>query len=180
MIPNVYSIENYKFTPKDRLFIDANVWIDIYGPFKPDNSRVSIYSNALHRIHHAQCPVYLDVLVLSEFINRVARIHFELVKDEMNFKNFKDFRRHSRFQEIAQVISVSVRKLLKGCKCIDSLFSTVDLNQIITEFETAASDFNDLMILEICRANELTLITHDADFHNRDVPILTANRKLLS
>lgn len=180
MIPNVYSIENYTFTPKDRLFFDANIWIDLYGPSEPGNRRVAIYSKALDRILHAQCAVYLDVLVLSEFINRVARIHFEIVKDRMNFKNFKDFRRHSLFQETAKEISGSVRTLVKGCNCIDSLFSTVDLNQIITEFETAASDFNDLMILEICRANELTLITHDADFQNQDVPILTANRKLLS
>lgn len=35
MIPNVYSIENYTFTPKDRLFFDANIWIDLYGPSEP-------------------------------------------------------------------------------------------------------------------------------------------------
>lgn len=180
MIPNVYSIENYTFTSKDRLFFDANIWIYLYFPSTSNDWKVRVYSYAYERIRKAQGRIYLDVLVLSEFINRVARIHYELVKDEMKFKNFKEYRRHSLYKETAEEISASVRGILKECNRLDSLFSTVDLIQIITEFETTASDFNDLMILEICRANELKLITHDADFHNRDVPILTANRRLLS
>jgi len=180
MNPNARSIENYSFTPQDRLFFDANIWIDLYGPSEPGNRRVAIYSHAFDRILQAQCAVYLDVLVLSEFINRVARIHFELVKDSRNFKNFKEFRGDSLFQETAKEISGSVRTFLKGCERIDSLFPTVDMERIVTDYETATSDFNDLMIAEICRANQLTLITHDADFQNRNIPILTANRRLLS
>ena len=180
MIPNVYSIENYTFTSKDRLFFDANIWIYLYFPSTSNDWKVRVYSYAYERIRKAQGRIYLDVLVLSEFINRVARIHFELVKDSRNFKNFKEFRGDSLFQETAKEISGSVRTFLKGCERIDSLFPTVDMERIVTDYETATSDFNDLMIAEICRANQLTLITHDADFQNRNIPILTANRRLLS
>lgn len=180
MIPNVLSIENYIFTPQDRLFFDANIWIYLYGPSKPGDRRVSLYSKAFECILQAQCAVYLDVLVLSEFINRVARIQFGLEKDRMNFRDFKDFRRHSLFQETAKVIAGAVRTILQRCERTDSLFSTLDMDQIITEYETAASDFNDLVIAEICQTNQLTLITDDVDFKNRNVPILTANRRLLS
>jgi predicted nucleic acid-binding protein len=41
-------------------------------------------------------------------------------------------------------------------------------------------DINDLILAELCRSEKLKFVTHDADFASLDVPILTANRRLLA
>lgn len=61
----------------------------------------------------------------------------------------------------------------------DSLFKSVDIRALLTEYEAGDSDFNDLMLAETCKAKGLLLITHDADFKGKDVAILTANKNLL-
>lgn len=37
------SLVDYEFAREDRLLLDANVWLLIYGPRKPSDSRVPLY-----------------------------------------------------------------------------------------------------------------------------------------
>jgi predicted nucleic acid-binding protein len=41
------------------------------------------------------------------------------------------------------------------------------------------SDFNDLMLIELCKKNMFALVTHDIDFKDSDIHVLTANNELL-
>jgi len=50
---------------------------------------------------------------------------------------------------------------------------------LLVQYEEGDSDFNDQVLVEICKSKDLTLITHDADFKAVDINILTANKKLL-
>ena len=171
-------VSRYKFTSEDKLFLDANIWLYLHGPHKPAPSGVvNIYSKTLRRILKAQSQIYIDVLVLSEFINRYARMKWELVKS--NFDEFRKFRNNPCFKPVAQGIAADAKRVLQHCSRIESGFSTLAIDDLLTDYATGNSDFNDQVITEICRSNGLTLITNDIDFKNKGIPVLTANRRLL-
>ena len=69
----VLDVRDYAFTEEDRLLLDANVWLSIYGPDPTARRRSSAYQRAFRRMRTARNQLFTDVLVLSEFINRFAR-----------------------------------------------------------------------------------------------------------
>ena len=174
----VTSVNNYEFTSKDRLFLDANIWLYIYGPQRPDGKQAVTYSQALRRILDAQSRIYIDLLVVSEFINTYARLKWKLVKPEI--EQFKDFRNGLDFKPVACEIVDGVRRVMNHCSRIEDNFMTLQLDSLFKAYANGDSDFNDHVIMEVCKREGLTLITHDRDFKGRRIPILTANRHLLN
>ena len=170
-------VSRYKFTSEDKLFLDANIWLYLHGPHKPAPSWVvNIYSKTFRRILKAKSQIYIDVLVLSEFINRYARMKWEVIAQA---KSFKDFRNSSHFQPVAQDIAADAKLVLQHCSRIESGFSTLAIDDLLTDYAAGNSDFNDQVIVEMCRSNGLTLITNDGDFKSQGIPVLTANKRLL-
>ena len=84
-----------------------------------------------------------------------------------------------RSKTVAADIVATVRRILRFTSRYDSGFDSVDIEAMLTLYASGKSDFNDLMLVELCKSHDLTLVTHDADFQDSDIPILTANRKLL-
>ena len=81
MTHKVLDITTYKFTAKDRLFLDTNIWLYNYcescsvsPSYRPE---VDSYSQALQDIHEKKSRIHIDVLVVSEFINRYARLKWK-------------------------------------------------------------------------------------------------------
>ena len=68
------SVRNYHFKSQDKLFLDANIWLYIYAPQNPKSYWVNVYSKAFGRILTAKSCIYIDILVISEFINAYARL----------------------------------------------------------------------------------------------------------
>ena len=166
------------FSQKDRLFLDANIWLFVYGPLAYNPNKSRIYSNALRDIRRVGCQIFLDVVVLSEFINAFARLEYNQASPRP--ATFKAFRQTAAFKGIAKNIASTARRILKQCKRCDSNFVKADISAILTEYETGNLDFNDLIIAEICKQKALTLLTDDADFKGEDLIILTANNRLLT
>jgi len=179
---NAYLIRNYTFKPTDNLLFDANIWLFIYGPQgNPSDLRSQIYSNALAQAIKAKSHLYIDVLVLSEFINRYARLRHNLLRAAGKASDdFKTFRSSAIFKPIAKDIADDTRRLMRQCVRAGSRFESVDIDTILNEYEQGKSDFNDQILAALCRAEGLTLVTHDADFKNRGLRVLTANNRLLS
>lgn len=46
--------------------------------------------------------------------------------------------------------------------------------------DEAVEDFNDQVLAELCKSRNLTLVTHDGDFKDLGLNLLTANQSLLS
>jgi len=174
---NVTAVNNYEFTSGDRLFFDANIWLYIYGPQKPSDRWVDIYSQVLSRILEAQSQIYIDVLIVSEFINAYARIKQSFVEPGMKFKGFRN---RPDFKFVAQDIARDVRCVMKNCSRIEHDFAALEIDSLLDDYAEGCHDFNDQMIARLCERKGLTLITHDADFKGQQIPILTANRRLLS
>ena len=74
-------VNEYIFTSEDRLLLDTNVWLLVYGPQKPGaaDARVPVYSNAVKRILNAGSSVCIDGLMdeyslgKSDFNDQVLR-----------------------------------------------------------------------------------------------------------
>lgn len=175
-----YKVDRYPYSEKDKLFFDANIWLFLYGPQDLKDWRIPVYSKALHHILSAKGKVFIDVLVFSEIINRYARIEFELNKTLGGSTNFKTFRNSSKFNKVAKDIVDACRRILKNCERTQSDFKGVDIDSLLNDFQAGQHDFNDPMLAEICKLQGLKLVTHDGDFKDRGLTVLTANKRLLS
>jgi len=174
------NIASHVFKKSDRVLLDANVWLFINGPQNPGDRRVSIYSEAFKKILQAGSAIYVDALIVSEFINRYARMKYELWKTRRPQQNtFKNFRKSADFKPAAREISDSAKYVLRNCARIDSGFASLDIDSLLKEYADGDSDFNDQVLSKLCKREGLIFITDDADFKKHDLPILSANKKLL-
>ena len=76
MPTDIYRVDSYEFAESDALFLDTNIWLYVYAPQAPNDWRTRIYSKSLGKILTAKSKIFIDALVLSEFINRYARFAY--------------------------------------------------------------------------------------------------------
>lgn len=176
---NAIDINTYNFTNNDTLFIDANIWVDVYGPQGRVTDRIKAYSNALKNIITAKSIIYIDVLIISEFINTYSRLIYNTTF-KTKYSKFKAFRQSPDFQSVAKDIAIATRNIMNFCNPSTSLFESMNINSVLTEYENGNNDFNDQVIANLCVTKGLQLITHDADFASSNLTILTANNKILT
>ncbi len=170
-------IRHYNFTAQDKLFLDTNIWLYLYGPPKPRSYWRSIYASVFNRMLRVKSRIYIDVLVVSEFINAYARLKW---RDASSYPNaFKTFRNSPDFKPVAQNITTHVKQIMKHCTRVESDFVTLPIDDLLADYISGDFDFNDQVITEICKNNGFTLITNDGDFKTQEISILTANAKLL-
>ena len=177
---NATHIEEYRFSSKDKLFLDANIWLFLYGPKSHGNRNVQTYSRAFRRILEASSRIYIDVLVISEFINCYARETWKKTRSDAQGESFKKFRSSQEFIPVAQEIADNTRHVLKYCSRIGSHFEELNMDFLVGEYSEGNADFNDQVISNLCMSRELKLITHDSDFRNKAIPVITANARLLN
>lgn len=126
----------------------------------------------------AKCQIIVDALVASEFINAYARFEFKLAGQPGG--DFKTYRKSAKFKPIATAIADEVRGIFSISNRVECGFSKLNDDDLLNEFAGGNSDFNDLIIADICRTNNYILVTHDCDFKMADLPILTANDGLMA
>src|SRR5680860_123364 len=176
MTHKAIALAGYDFKPEDQLLLDTNIWLFIYGPQKPGDSKTAIYSQALANILAAQSRIYIDILIVSEFINTYARLKWRLVAPQIN--QFKAFRRSPDFKPVAQDIAADVKRVLKHCSRIENGFEALDIDRLIAEYAVGDADFNDQVIAALCKRKGLKLVTDDGDFNGQGILVVTANKRL--
>lgn len=169
------NIGNHQFTTSDRLLLDTNIWLYIYGPQAPNDITVVRYSDAFKKILQAGCQIYIDILIVSEFINSYARLKYN---QEAPSVQFKKYRKSPLFKTTATIIAAAINRVLKHCSRVESGFSVLTIDDLVNEYGKGNSDINDQVLVELCKKENFTLITHDADFQGKNIPILTANNRL--
>jgi predicted nucleic acid-binding protein len=179
---NVRRLSQYRFSASDRLLFDTNVWLHLYGPlpFSLD-SRAKIYSAAFRTILQNKCKIFLDVLVLSEFVNVIAKHGYNATfpPSSGSRPTFKAYRNSPSFNAVAKEITQACKRMSSESQHIDTDLPSFDVSKIFGEFERGKTDFNDLALAELCRTRNLTIVTDDGDFKGHGLTILTENRKLL-
>ena len=172
------AIANYDFKPSDELLLDTNIWLFVFGPQKPGDTRVDVYSEAFARILAARSRIYIDVLIVSEFINSYARLKHQLL--EPSTKEFKKFRKGVNFKPVAQDIAADIKRVLQHCKRLEDGFESIAIDTLIDEYAGGDSDFNDQILTTLCKRKGLKLVTDDGDFKGQGIPVVSANRRLLT
>ncbi|MEL7665537.1 MAG: PIN domain-containing protein [Methanosarcina mazei] len=172
----IHSIETYDFPEERSYFFDTNIWLYIYGPIGWPDQKSAVYSRALREIRNSNGTIYINCMIISEFINAFSRIEF---KQQTTHSRYKDFRNSISFRPVAEDIASNVKKILRNTLACDNDLKVIDLPEIMSFFEQGKYDFNDLVFAEICRSGEMVFVTHDKDFSELGVEILTANEKLL-
>ncbi|WP_440955061.1 type II toxin-antitoxin system VapC family toxin [Methanosarcina sp. Mfa9] len=172
----VHSVEEYDFSEGRKFFFDTNIWLYIYGPISFPDWRSDVYSRALKDIRASEGSIYINCMIISEFVNAFARIEF---KQQSEFVKYKEFRNSPSFRPVAEDISHNVKKILKNTLICDPDLAAIKLPEIMDTFEEGRYDFNDLLFAEVCRAKDLIFVTHDRDFRSLEIEILTANERML-
>jgi len=178
MPTNIENIRSYVFHHQDKVFLDTNVWMSIYGPIAHMDERSKIYSGILKEIKQNRSKIFVDVVIISEFINTFARMEFKRLCPNKKPEEFKDFRRSSIFKPVSDEIAIIINNILNSASRLDTKFVDLDINATLNTFKAGNHDFNDMLIADTCRKNKLILITNDFDFRDENIRILTANRQL--
>jgi hypothetical protein len=177
----VFPVDQYRYSGKESLLFDANVWLFILGPqYSSKDPKVSGYSVGLKRILAAKVNVFIDVLILSEFINAWARFAFNTIPSHQRPRTFKTFRKSPSFQPVAQNIAAATRRMLRLCSRTDSGFDSLNPDSLLTGYEAGNKDFNDQVLEDLCSRRGFNLVTDDADFKGTNLTLFTANPKLLN
>lgn len=160
------------FTSADKILIDTNILIYVYCPLNSKNceSFASHYSDTLQKIADAKASVFVNSLVISEFINRWLRLDYEKSGLGGTFK--KDYRLSDRYKTTMKTILKELSKFYKHCSVrqLDDSFSIVDFQNKYKSFPE--SDFNDIIIAENAKINDCKILTQDGDFAQYGVKVI--------
>lgn len=174
----VQDVASYHFQAEDRLLLDANIWLYLYPPpAQPAPGYSAPYTAAVKNMMAAKAQILLDALVLSEYVNRYFRIEWS-ARYNKTYRDFKDFRKSADFAAVGADVASYVRMILKHGKRCDQPFESANIEEVVSNVETGAIDFNDGLIAENCRLNGWKLVTNDQDFKDGGIEVLTANPRL--
>ena len=124
-------------------------------------------------------PEAYSSLILSEYINRSLRLHFDqLIVAEGRIKSFTDFKKVYRctkdyYSSLKTTIS-EVDDILQISERRPDDFNSIRIGDILNNM-TTESDFNDSYYVELCHRNNLILVTDDKDLINtqKNINIVT-------
>lgn len=187
MSNKIYDLASYAFEKDELILIDANIWMYLYPPpSNPKDNKHKKYSKAFSELIKAQAKPVLCSMILSEYLNRYSRIEWNALKKQSidkkqyEYNNFKAFRQSKYFLKISDDACCFAKDMLNYC-CVCSLAENqFELSSALNEFLEGEVDFNDAMLIAICKQHHCKLMTDDADFKKSDISILTFNRNLLS
>lgn len=177
-----YNIDEVGDIKEKEVFFDANIIIYLFWSTGRSQQYLEAkYASIFSELFAADIPMYINYIVISEIVNRTLRISWEKHLDQNNLSkkqlNFKAYRNSDAGQQSQDDISVIIKDLiLEQFSVIDDSFSKGD---IIDLLDDNSLDFSDKAILKTCKDNNYILVTHDADYSNSDIDILSCNRKII-
>ena len=178
-----FNLAQWSFSSDDRILPDANFWINVFGPAAVvgrRNSRVSAYSQAFGQMLQSRAQTLLDVLIISEFVNTLARLEFNAnFSSSYGRRGFKTFRNSPDFVPVARMIATECRKIVRRSQRTDHPFSEWNIEDTLSTFEQGGEDFNDQLITLVAEQRNCILLTDDGDMTDGGIDVLTANPRLL-
>lgn len=178
-------IGHYQFQASDRLFFDANIWIELFDCRSNRDKNINsdfrkIYNGAFARALKSKSRLFAHPFVISEFVNRLLRDeHNFLLKLNEAHSDYKMWRQSGSYRIYSEVVAARTRQILAPCTLIEDNFDNDALLDCLTNFEEDSRDLNDEFLIKICERHDLTLVTHDGDFSHCNLNILTTNSAYL-
>ena len=179
---NVNNIENLN---GKNIFLDTNIWIYLFCPLSPPKDFiVREYSRAFNRLIRSKNKLYIDVMILSEFINRYLRLAFYVymgnnnIRSRFDFK--KDYKQTGDFEENIRLISSTIKnKILPHVSVANFNYENRNMEELIDNLKDKMADFNDLHVEKLCKKKGFILLTNDRDYSDSSIDIISGNPKIL-
>lgn len=168
--------KNCEFSDR-KFFFDTNIWLAIFG--NDSRSERKVYSNYYKSILDAGNEVIVSDCVISEFFNRSIKIEYGMLYEDQDYKKLKSRRNDAEFLERMESVKDTCLDILEGCSTCLSAFIDGSLETALEKASKGQADFTDAMIINFCNKSNFILVTHDYDFNNCELDIVTANRKFL-
>ena len=180
MKSNIYDAQNYSFSEADQIVIDANIWIYLFSPPSNPSGRwfTNNYSSVFKTLYTSGAKIILDQMILSEYLNRYSRIEYSANYTAI-YDSYKKFRQSPDFKLIASSAATFAKRIISVCSLHGTQAKMLNFIQAVNEFESGTLDFNDAIIVNICKLNSYKILTHDYDFYASSIGIITCNKKLL-
>ena len=156
----VYRLDNLPETA-DKFVFDTNVLLFLHGFFYRDRKITECYAKIANYIITNNSTVYIDIVALSEFINRYIS---DALPNKLG-QDGKDFRFKKR--EHRNTDAYNVHLVYDGYNDFDIGHALFSLN---------AMEFNDYLISLVAKKYHAYLVTHDRDIVDscKDIAIVTA------
>ncbi len=156
-----------KIDKNEKIFIDTNILIFLFSPsfINSEQWMINKYSQIFATIVSNKNKLYINSLVVSEFINLCLRIDFNKNFNTDGRKNYKkDYRNSVEYRTTFNIVRNELKKILRLTSIIDDNLSSID---IISEFNKYQQlDFNDFVIANTVIKNDFKLLSDDNDFDN--------------
>lgn len=172
-----YGINDIKHINGRPIFFDANIIIYLFWATSSNRSAPKRYSSLFSSLIGQGNPLFLNTHVISEVINRELRVSLEFQNYKANghndFKAFRDTQDGQKVQE--DIFSIVHENILTTFSLTECTINNDELSKLLI---VDTLDFTDKLIVDVCKKNDMILLTHDSDFNNSDIEILSANPKL--
>ena len=167
MAPRVVEISDYTPTFNDSFFFDNNVWMFIFCPIGNHNQKKQhIYSSFLQVLIQRKAIIFINSLVISEFVNASLRLDFNLWQKEegRSFEFKKDYVGIDRYNETVSEINGALNKIFRITEKVPDDFNAISIENIQNHLENI--DFNDSYYIEQALMKDWIIVTDDRDFRN--------------
>ncbi|MBB6407667.1 putative nucleic acid-binding protein [Mesorhizobium sangaii] len=164
---------------KRKVFFDTNVWIAIDGNDPRPTS--ACYSDFYGEICKSDNVIVINDYVIGEFFNRTCKTNYKLMfDDDPEMRQFKSRRSANRdFRLMVESVRDTCLNFLDDCEYEPAAVDRGSYQSIVEEAGKGEMDLTDIVVREHCLAKGYVLVSHDADFINCGIELVTANRKLL-
>lgn len=165
---------------------DTNIWMKIEGyGSRPGDPMQGIYSDLLRRLRNDQNVIVVNNYIIGEFFNRSCKLEYAIFCEERRERGkpemyFKVARKEPVLLERLETVRDTCLNIIEDC-----LYEHLDddgcsIGDILAESAAGGLDFTDIFLRQNCLAKGYALVTHDRDFANCGIDLVTANKALLS
>lgn len=169
-----YSLQNITQIQNKSVFVDANVLIYLFWP-TGSLWWEQKYATAFRNLLKQGNSLFVDFLIISEVVNRILRIEHKKINPTIRFKEFRDSQDGK--DALNDIYTIIKNDILSRFSIVGKAFNKQEIEECLIVDKL---DFIDKATVEICKENELVLLTNDKDFKNTDLDILTGNIKILN
>ncbi len=174
-----HDLATYGFAKDEALLLDTNIWLYLYPAPSDPNTAPAAYSAALKQMLTTGVHLVLDAITISEYLSGYWRLEYKGAYQK-KYGKLKEFRKSPDFAAVGAAASFFAHQILKLCSRHDYPFASINVDQVLKDFESGAMDINDGLLVESCRHNGWKFVTHDNDCTEGGIEVLTANPKLIA
>ena len=171
---NIEHMKDYNAKSGDVLFFDTNVWMLIFSSQMAGSRQDAQekYSTLLKDILSVGGSIFINSLILSEYINASLRIEFDRWKrKDENIANSdykKYFRQSKEYSNTLRVVCNELQDILSITLKKNDDFNTFSLDQI---YVGNSLDFNDAYYIWYCHNNNIIFVSDDHDISSTPIEV---------